>query len=121
MVFPASRYGKGGDDYLNAPMTQEEYVRFYEAPRLPPSPFRCMNSRRRCTSKGVCRIEELARRGVDTLRFGPMKPVGLTDPRTGRRPYAAIQLRMENLMADSYNLVGFQNHLRFPEQSASSG
>jgi methylenetetrahydrofolate--tRNA-(uracil-5-)-methyltransferase len=61
-------------------------------------------------------IEELARRGVDTLRFGPMKPVGLTDPATGRRPYAAVQLRLENLMADSYNLVGFQNHLKFLEQ-----
>jgi methylenetetrahydrofolate--tRNA-(uracil-5-)-methyltransferase len=66
--------------------------------------------------EGCLPIEELARRGVDTLRFGPMKPVGLLDPRTGRRPYAAVQLRLENLMADSYNLVGFQNHLRFPEQ-----
>jgi methylenetetrahydrofolate--tRNA-(uracil-5-)-methyltransferase len=61
-------------------------------------------------------LEELARRGVDTLRFGPMKPVGLIDPRTGRRAYAVVQLRLENRMADSYNLVGFQNHLRFPEQ-----
>jgi methylenetetrahydrofolate--tRNA-(uracil-5-)-methyltransferase len=61
-------------------------------------------------------VEELARRGEDTLRFGPMKPVGLIDPRTGKRPYAAVQLRLENLMADSYNLVGFQNHLKFPEQ-----
>src|SRR5207247_8741731 len=61
-------------------------------------------------------LEALARRGVDTLRFGPMKPVGLVDPRTGRRPDSAVQLRLENLMADSYNLVGFQNHLKFPEQ-----
>ena len=61
-------------------------------------------------------IEEIARRGRDTLRFGPMKPMGLTDPRTGRRPYAAVQLRQENLRADSYNLVGFQNHLKFGEQ-----
>src|SRR5580704_18294527 len=61
-------------------------------------------------------IEEIARRGRDTLRFGPMKPMGLIDPRTGRRPYAAVQLRQENLRADSYNLVGFQNHLRFGEQ-----
>ncbi len=66
--------------------------------------------------EGCLPIEELARRGVDTLRFGPMKPVGLIDPRTCRRPYAVVQLRRENLMADSYNLVGFQNHLRFPEQ-----
>jgi methylenetetrahydrofolate--tRNA-(uracil-5-)-methyltransferase len=66
--------------------------------------------------EGCLPIEELARRGVDTLRFGPMKPVGLIDPRTGKRPYAAVQLRLENLMADCYNLVGFQNHLKFPEQ-----
>ena len=62
-------------------------------------------------------IEELARRGRETLRFGPMKPMGLMDPRTGRRPYAVVQLRQENLRADSYNLVGFQNHMRFPEQA----
>src|SRR5205807_8449793 len=62
-------------------------------------------------------IEELARRGVDTLRFGPMKPVGLIDPRTGREPYAAVQLRQENLMADAYSMVGFQNHLRYGEQA----
>jgi methylenetetrahydrofolate--tRNA-(uracil-5-)-methyltransferase len=67
--------------------------------------------------EGCLPIEELACRGVDTLRFGPMKPVGLVDPRTGKRPYAAVQLRLENLIADSYNLVGFQNHLRFPEQT----
>lgn len=66
--------------------------------------------------EGCLPIEELARRGVDTLRFGPMKPVGLIDPRTNRRPHAVVQLRQENLMAGSYNLVGFQNHLRFPEQ-----
>jgi methylenetetrahydrofolate--tRNA-(uracil-5-)-methyltransferase len=115
IVFPASRYGKGGDDYLNAPMTQEEYTRFYEAlagaESVPLHEFE-----KAMYFEGCLPIEELARRGFDTLRFGPMKPVGLTDPRTGRRPYAAVQLRMENLMADSYNLVGFQNHLRFPEQ-----
>ena len=73
-------------------------------------------------------IEELARRGRETLRFGPMKPVGLTDPRTGRRPYAVVQLRQENLRAESYNLVGFQNHMRFgdirpgkPNAAAESG
>jgi methylenetetrahydrofolate--tRNA-(uracil-5-)-methyltransferase len=115
IVFPASRYGKGGDDYLNAPMSQEEYARFYEAlvsaESVPLHEFE-----KAMYFEGCLPIEELARRGVDTLRFGPMKPVGLIDPRNGRRPYAAIQLRMENLMADSYNLVGFQNHLRFPEQ-----
>jgi methylenetetrahydrofolate--tRNA-(uracil-5-)-methyltransferase len=114
-LFAASRYGKGGEDYLNAPMNQEEYLRFYEvlvgAESAPLHEFE-----RAMYFEGCLPIEELARRGVDTLRFGPMKPVGLLDPRTGRRPYAAVQLRLENLMADSYNLVGFQNHLKFPEQ-----
>ncbi len=115
-LFAASRYGKGGEDYLNAFLSEEEYSRFYEAlisaESVPLHPFE-----RAMYFEGCLPIEELARRGVDTLRFGPMKPVGLTDPRTGKRPYAAVQLRLENLMADCYNLVGFQNHLKFPEQS----
>jgi len=115
-LFAASRYGKGGEDYLNAFLSEEEYARFYEAlisaESVPLHPFE-----RAMYFEGCLPIEELARRGVDTLRFGPMKPVGLTDPRTGKRPYAAVQLRLENLMADCYNLVGFQNHLKFPEQS----
>jgi methylenetetrahydrofolate--tRNA-(uracil-5-)-methyltransferase len=114
-IFPASRYGKGGEDYLNAPLTKDEYGRFYEAlvtaESVPLHEFEKAMYFEACLP-----IEELARRGVDTLRFGPMKPVGLVDPRTGKRPYAAVQLRLENLMADSYNLVGFQNHLRFPDQ-----
>jgi len=114
-LFAASRYGKGGADYLNAPMNQEEYLRFYDAlvgaESVPVHEFE-----KAMYFEGCLPIEELARRGVDTLRFGPMKPVGLLDPRTGRRPYAAVQLRLENLMADSYNLVGFQNHLKFPAQ-----
>ena len=114
-VFEASRYGKGGEDYLNAPMTAGEYDIFYEAfvnaESVPLHGFESATY-----FEGCLPIEELARRGKDTLRFGPMKPVGLCDPQTGRRPYAAVQLRRENLMADSYNLVGFQNHLRFPEQ-----
>jgi methylenetetrahydrofolate--tRNA-(uracil-5-)-methyltransferase len=115
-LFSASRYGKGGEDYLNAFMSQEEYARFYEALIGAESvPLRSFE--RAVYFEGCLPIEELARRGEDTLRFGPMKPVGLTDPRTGRRPYAAVQLRQENLMADSYNLVGFQNHLKFPEQN----
>jgi methylenetetrahydrofolate--tRNA-(uracil-5-)-methyltransferase len=114
-LFSASRYGKGGADYLNAPMTQEDYLRFYEALAGAES-VRLHEFEKAMYFEGCLPIEELARRGVDTLRFGPMKPVGLLDPRTGRRPYAAVQLRLENLMADSYNLVGFQNHLRFPEQ-----
>ncbi|PYV13986.1 MAG: methylenetetrahydrofolate--tRNA-(uracil(54)-C(5))-methyltransferase (FADH(2)-oxidizing) TrmFO [Acidobacteria bacterium] len=114
-LFAASRYGKGGDDYLNAPLTEEEYGRFYQAlvsaESVPLHEFEGT-----MYFEGCLPIEELARRGVDTLRFGPMKPVGLIDPRTGRRAYAVVQLRLENRMADSYNLVGFQNHLKFPEQ-----
>jgi methylenetetrahydrofolate--tRNA-(uracil-5-)-methyltransferase len=114
-LFAASRYGKGGDDYLNAFFSREEYGRFYEAligaESVPLNQFE-----KAMYFEGCLPIEELARRGVDTLRFGPMKPVGLEDPRTGKRPYAAVQMRIENLMADCYNLVGFQNHLTFPEQ-----
>ena len=116
VAFPAARYGKGGDDYLNCPFNEEEYARFYneliEAKSVPLQRFEETRWFEACLP-----IEELARRGVDTLRFGPMKPVGLTDPRTGRQPYAAVQLRQENLMADAYSLVGFQNHLRYGEQA----
>jgi methylenetetrahydrofolate--tRNA-(uracil-5-)-methyltransferase len=112
----ASRYGKGGEDYLNAFLSKEEYLRFYEAlTGAEAVPLRTFE--RAQYFEGCLPIEELARRGVETLRFGPMKPMGLIDPRTGKRPYAAVQLRLENLMADSYNLVGFQNHLRFSEQT----
>jgi methylenetetrahydrofolate--tRNA-(uracil-5-)-methyltransferase len=114
-VFRASRYGKGGDDYLNAPMSEDEYRRFYEA-LISAESASLHDFEKAMYFEGCLPIEELARRGVDTLRFGPMKPVGLTDPRTGHRPHAVVQLRVENEMADSYNLVGFQNHLRFPEQ-----
>ena len=114
-MFAASRYGKGGDDYLNSYFSQEEYLRFYnalvEAESVPLHPFEKVGY-----FEGCLPIEELARRGVDTLRFGPMKPVGFIDPRTGKKPYAVLQLRLENLAADCYNLVGFQNHLKFPEQ-----
>jgi methylenetetrahydrofolate--tRNA-(uracil-5-)-methyltransferase len=114
-LFAASRYGKGGGDYLNASFTKEEYDTFYNALVHAESvPLRSFEKAR--YFEGCLPLEELARRGVDTLRFGPMKPVGLADPRTGKRPYAAVQLRRENLMADCYNLVGFQNHLKFSEQ-----
>jgi methylenetetrahydrofolate--tRNA-(uracil-5-)-methyltransferase len=123
LVFAASRYGKsldGTGDYLNCPLTKAEYERFVDelmsaqavdahVPNDAPDndvPY----------FEACLPIEEIARRGRETLRFGPMKPMGLTDPRTGRRPYAAVQLRQENLRADSFNLVGFQNHLRFGEQ-----
>ncbi len=114
-LFSASRYGKGGGDYLNAPMTQEEYFRFFEGLTTAES-VALHEFEKAMYFEGCLPIEELARRGIDTLRFGPMKPVGLIDPNTGRRPYAAVQLRLENRMADSYNLVGFQNHMTFPAQ-----
>ena len=115
-VYMAARYGKGSADYINCPMTPEEYDRFYDsllaAHSAEERDWENLNY-----FEGCLPIEEIARRGRDTLRFGPMKPVGLIDPRTGRMPYAVVQLRQENLRADSYNLVGFQNHLRFSEQA----
>ena len=102
-------------DYLNCPMNEEEYQRFYDALSGGVS-VALHDFEDRNFFEGCLPLEELARRGRDTLRFGPMKPVGLRDPRTGRMPYAAVQLRQENLRADSYNLVGFQNHLKFGEQ-----
>jgi methylenetetrahydrofolate--tRNA-(uracil-5-)-methyltransferase len=114
-IFRASRYGKGGEDYLNCPMTEDEYRAFYDALLAAESvqahEFEDLNYFEACLP-----IEVLARRGYDTLRFGPMRPVGLADPRTGKRPFAVVQLRAENLRFSSYNLVGFQNHLKFPEQ-----
>ena len=116
VAFKAARYGKGGDDYINCPMDREQYSLFYnellEAKSVPVKRFESTQWFEACLP-----LEELARRGVDTLRFGPMKPKGLYDPRTGKEPYACVQLRQENLMADAYGLVGFQNHLRYPEQA----
>jgi methylenetetrahydrofolate--tRNA-(uracil-5-)-methyltransferase len=115
-VYLAARYDKGSADYINCPMSKEEYDRFYEAllaaQSVEQKDWENLNYFESCLP-----LEEIARRGRDTLRFGPMKPVGLKDPRTGRIPYAAVQLRQENLRADSYNLVGFQNHLKFGEQA----
>jgi methylenetetrahydrofolate--tRNA-(uracil-5-)-methyltransferase len=115
-VYMAARYDKGSADYINCPMTREDYDRFCDALLAAQSvedrDWEKLNYFESCLP-----IEEIARRGRDTLRFGPMKPVGLKDPRTGRMPYAVVQLRQENLRADSYNLVGFQNHLKFAEQA----
>jgi methylenetetrahydrofolate--tRNA-(uracil-5-)-methyltransferase len=115
-VYMAARYDKGSADYINCPMTQEEYDRFYDAliaaQSVEERDWEKLNYFEACLP-----IEEIARRGRDTLRFGPMKPVGLKDPRSGKMPYAVVQLRQENLRADSYNLVGFQNHLKFGEQA----
>ena len=115
-VYFAARYGKGTADYINCPFTKDEYDRFYDALIAAQSvdghEWEKLNY-----FEGCLPIEEIARRGRDTLRFGPMKPVGLDDPKTGKWPYAVVQLRRENLRADSYNLVGFQNHLKFGEQA----
>ncbi len=114
-VYLAARYDKGTADYINCPFTREEYDRFYDALLVAQS-VEGHGWEKLNYFEGCLPIEEIARRGRDTLRFGPMKPVGLRDPRTGREPYAVVQLRRENLRADSYNLVGFQNHLKFGEQ-----
>jgi methylenetetrahydrofolate--tRNA-(uracil-5-)-methyltransferase len=115
IAFKAARYGKGGDDYINCPMSKEQYEVFYnaliEARSVPLKRFEETRWFESCLP-----IEEIARRGVDTLRFGPMKPVGLPDPKTGKEAYACVQLRQEDLMADAFGLVGFQNHLRYGEQ-----
>ncbi len=115
-VYMAARYDKGTADYVNCPMTPEEYGRFYDA-LLAAQSVEERDWEKLNYFEGCLPIEEIARRGRDTLRFGPMKPVGLKDPRTGKMPYAVVQLRQENLRADSYNLVGFQNHLKFGEQA----
>lgn len=117
IAFKAARYGKGGDDYVNCPMDRDEYLKFYEALSTAETvkPHAGMEDEKKFF-EGCLPIEELARRGVDTLRFGPMKPVGLPDPRTGREAYACVQLRLENLMADAYNIVGFQCHIKYGEQ-----
>ena len=115
-VYMAARYDKGTADYINCPMSKEEYDRFYDG-LLAAESVEAKDWEKLNYFEGCLPIEEIARRGRDTLRFGPMKPVGLNNPRTGLRPYAVVQLRQENLRADSYNLVGFQNHLKFGEQA----
>jgi len=115
-VYMAARYGKGTADYINCPMTQPEYDAFLDA-LIAAQSVEGHDWENLNYFEGCLPIEEIARRGRETLRFGPMKPVGLDDPRTGRWPYAVVQLRQENLRADSYNLVGFQNHLKFGEQA----
>lgn len=119
-VFRQSRYGKGGDDYINCPLSEEEYQRFYEelvkADIASARSFEDMRSFEACMP-----IEVMAHRGVKTLLFGPMRPVGLIDPATGRRPFAVVQLRSENAGGTLYNLVGFQTRLTFSEQKRVLG
>jgi methylenetetrahydrofolate--tRNA-(uracil-5-)-methyltransferase len=114
-VYRASRYGKASDDYLNCAMNREQYDLFYEA-LISAESVTVHEFEEARYFESCLPIEELARRGRDTLRFGPMKPVGLKDPATGRMPHAVVQLRQEDLMQSSYNIVGFQNHLKFAEQ-----
>ena len=115
-VFAASRYGKGGGaDYLNCPMDRDEYERFITA-LVAAQRMQAKDFERKELFAACQPVEEIARTGPDSLRFGPMKPVGLTDPRTGHRPWAVVQLRPENAAGTAYNLVGFQTNLTFPEQ-----
>ncbi|MDO5123720.1 MAG: methylenetetrahydrofolate--tRNA-(uracil(54)-C(5))-methyltransferase (FADH(2)-oxidizing) TrmFO [Eubacteriales bacterium] len=121
--FAQSRYDKGdGDDYINCPMNKEEYELFYseliKAERAPLHDFDVADPK---VYEGCMPIEVMAQRGEDTIRFGPMKPVGLRDPRTGHRPWAVLQLRKENAEGSMYNLVGFQTNLKFPEQKRVFG
>jgi methylenetetrahydrofolate--tRNA-(uracil-5-)-methyltransferase len=120
IAFRASRYGKsidGTDDYLNCPFDKPQYEAFVDAVMAANSVPAHIPQDTVHYFEACLPIEEIARRGRDTLRFGPMKPMGLTDPRTGHRPYAVVQLRQENARAGSYNLVGFQNHMRFGDQA----
>ena len=114
-VYRASRYGRGEDDYINCPMTKEEYLAFYNelicAEEAQLNEFEDSK-----VFEGCMPIEVMARRGEDTIRFGPLKPVGLPDPKTGQEPYAVVQLRQDDARGTLYNLVGFQTHLKFGEQ-----
>jgi len=119
-IYAASRYGKGEASYLNCPMNKEEYDRFYNelinAEEAVLKDFDSEAQKKPNVFEGCMPVEVMARRGYDTLRYGPLKPVGLPDPKTGKEPYAVIQLRCENAEKTMYNLVGFQTHLTFGEQ-----
>lgn len=128
-AFFASRYGKGDADYINCPMTKEEYDAFYteliSAKEAPLHDFdreaQEGNKKEITVFEGCMPVEVMARRGYDTLRYGPLKPVGIIDPKTGKEPYAVVQLRKENVLGTMYNLVGFQTHLTYPEQKRVFG
>jgi len=119
-IYAASRYGKGEASYLNCPMNKEEYDIFYNelinAEEAHLKDFDAQSQKELKVFEGCMPVEVMARRGYDTLRYGPLKPVGLPDPKTGKEPYAVVQLRQENAEKTMYNLVGFQTHLTFGEQ-----
>ena len=125
IVFAQSRYDKGDADYLNCPMNKEQYLAFYDAlihaEEAELHDFDKNEQKDLTVFEGCMPVEVMAKRGVDTLRFGPMKPVGLTDPRTGSEPYACVQLRAENKEKTMFNLVGFQTHLKIGEQKRVFG
>lgn len=122
-AFFASRYGKGSADYINCPMTREQYLAFWEALcSAEDAPLHEADAGLKIkVFEGCMPVEVMARRGEDTLRFGPMKPVGITNPETGETYYAVVQLRRENEQGEMFNLVGFQTHLKFPEQKRVFG
>jgi len=115
VLFRASRYGKGGDAYLNIPLDRPAYEAFVAA-LVGAEQVELRDFEKTMWFEACLPVEELARRGPETLRFGPLKPLGLVDPKTGRRPYAVVQLRPDDAASDLYNLVGFQTNLRWPEQ-----
>ena len=119
-AYRASRYGKGTADYINCPMDKEEYEKFWhEMTTAELAPIKEFEKAK--FFEGCMPVEEMARRGIDTLLYGPLKPVGLEDPKTGKRPYAVVQLRQDNAADSLYNIVGFQTHLKWPEQKRVFG
>ncbi|HEX2938799.1 MAG TPA: methylenetetrahydrofolate--tRNA-(uracil(54)-C(5))-methyltransferase (FADH(2)-oxidizing) TrmFO [Ruminiclostridium sp.] len=113
----AARYGRGGDDYINCPMSEDEYDAFYEAlVSAEPAPLKEFDEKELKVFEGCMPVEVMAKRGHETLLFGPLKPVGLPDPKTGRIPHAVVQLRRDNSAGSLFNIVGFQTHLKFGEQ-----
>lgn len=119
-VFRASRYDKGDSDYINCPMTEEEYEKFYnELVNAEVVPLKCFEEE--VVFEGCMPVETMAKRGPKTLLFGPLKPVGLIDPKTGKQPYAVVQLRQDNIEGTLYNIVGFQTHLKWGEQKRVFG
>ncbi|MBP2629415.1 MAG: Methylenetetrahydrofolate--tRNA-(uracil-5-)-methyltransferase trmFO [Firmicutes bacterium] len=119
-AYKASRYGKGDDDYINCPMNREEYQVFWNE-LVNAEKTETKDFEKAIFFEGCMPVEEMASRGVDTLRYGPLKPVGLEHPITGEKPYAVVQLRQDNYAASLYNIVGFQTHLKWPEQKRVFG